>query len=261
MDPIDFGEGSNAQGTPPDPGTGASSSRPALTVLQPSPQAQAQGQNQRSYGPSNRQRRPSIRLTRLNSSSSLETSNSQQAAPEAPTALPPLQREVSVKSPVEEEDESQVTGRRRSSSEPRPGRWATSPDVLSRTSTPMRMSTVAEATSTQSPAVRTTQPQGEANTQQNETMDDLAAEALDVPPAALQRPGSRSRLRRTSQAALRPFTRNRASTVTGASPGLPVTQQKGPGEYGSHVVDVLDVIGRHYFFLRTARNNPLIKQI
>lgn len=60
-----------------------------------------------------------------------------------------------------------------------------------------------------------------------------------------QRPVPRSMLRRTSQAALRPFTRNRASTVTGApQQPVPENQEVGINEYGPHVVDVLDVIGK-----------------
>lgn len=61
-----------------------------------------------------------------------------------------------------------------------------------------------------------------------------------------QRQVPRSMLRRTSQAALRPFTRNRASTVTGAPPqqSIPENPELGINEYGPHVVDVLDVIGK-----------------
>lgn len=240
MDPIEPVGDSNAQGSSSDQGA-SSSSRPALAVLQPTSQTPAQAQRQRA--PSNRARRPSIRLTRLNSASSFETANAQQSNPDATTPLPPLQREVSVKSPLAEEDESQFSGRRRSSSEPRPGRWATSPDVLSRGSTPMRMTTLTEAASHQSPAARTPQPEDAQQAQGDEDLDNLAAEALDVPPEALKRPASRSRLRRTSQAALRPFTRNRASTVSGAPPSAPMTQERDDTEYGPHVVDVLDVIG------------------
>ena len=58
------------------------------------------------------------------------------------------------------------------------------------------------------------------------------------------------RLRRTSQAALNRFSRNRASTVTGVPPtlnnsdGNKENEDNRPNEYGSHVVDVLDVIGK-----------------
>jgi hypothetical protein len=62
------------------------------------------------------------------------------------------------------------------------------------------------------------------------------------------------RLRRTSQAALNRFSRNRASTVSGAPPTLSSQEQQRQdeerlqeqrkNEYGSHVVDVLDVIGK-----------------
>jgi hypothetical protein len=41
------------------------------------------------------------------------------------------------------------------------------------------------------------------------------------------------------------FSRNRASTVTGAPPTLATQEEQQPAnEYGSHVVDVLDVIGK-----------------
>lgn len=62
-------------------------------------------------------------------------------------------------------------------------------------------------------------------------------------PAAVARPPGR--LRRTSQAALNRFSRNRASTVTGAPPTMSTQKEEEPAnEYGSHVVDVLDVIGK-----------------
>jgi hypothetical protein len=67
-------------------------------------------------------------------------------------------------------------------------------------------------------------------------------EQLQPPPPALARP--RNLLRRTSQAALNRFSRNRASTVTGAPPTLEANQERPVNEYGSHVVDVLDVIGK-----------------
>jgi hypothetical protein len=51
-------------------------------------------------------------------------------------------------------------------------------------------------------------------------------------------------LRRTSQAALNRFSRNRASTVSGGPPTFEAKKEQPINEYGSHVVDVLDVIGK-----------------
>jgi hypothetical protein len=48
-------------------------------------------------------------------------------------------------------------------------------------------------------------------------------------------------MRRTSEAAMNRISRNRASTVGGATP-VPGTDVR---EYDSHLVDVLDVIGKH----------------
>lgn len=69
-----------------------------------------------------------------------------------------------------------------------------------------------------------------------------AEDHLQPPPPALARPASR--LRRTSQAALNRFSRNRASTVSGAQPALETNKEQPTTEYGAHVVDVLDVIGK-----------------
>jgi hypothetical protein len=75
-----------------------------------------------------------------------------------------------------------------------------------------------------------------------DTVSDNGLESSERPP--ITQPG---RLRRTSQAALNRFSRNRASTVTGVPPTLNNTtnnQDARTNEYGSHVVDVLDVIGK-----------------
>ncbi|KAJ6155645.1 hypothetical protein N7470_006211 [Penicillium chermesinum] len=263
MDPIEPAGDSNAHGASSASENEGSSSRPTLSVLQ----TQVPPNRARS----NRARRPSIRLQRISSSSSFETVDGQQSASRGPTPLPALSREVSVRSPVAEEDESPVAGRRRSSSEPRPGRWATSPDVLSRANTPMPMSTVHEGSSHQGLAVRSPQPQDGEEARDYLSANNRQAEALDVPPATLQRPASRSRLRRTSQAAMRPFTRNRASTISGGNrastisggnrastisgaPSNDPIEERAEGEYGSHLVDVLDVIDPEVSALSTLTN-------
>lgn len=99
----------------------------------------------------------------------------------------------------------------------------------------MRMMPLSEESSLQSAIPPTLQG---VDTQQH------APEHLEPPAPGATQPAPRSMLRRTSQAALNRFSRNRASTVTGATPTLSTEQEPRPGEYGSHVVDVLDVIGR-----------------
>lgn len=186
---------------------------------------------------STRSRRPSIRLSRLPSLSSLDTDLPQQQSQPDIQPGPSGSRPIEVRSPVLEEDESPHTGRRRSSSEPRPGRWSSPPpDVLSRVATPMRMMPLAEESRNNS----TTPLPGSSEAQ--DTVPENGLEKTETRPVV--QPG---RLRRTSQAALNRFSRNRASTVTGAPPTLNNTnndQDARINEYGSHVVDVLDVIGK-----------------
>lgn len=217
-DPIEPVEGSTASSNVPEPSqlTEASSSRQPLTTSRP-------------RAPSNRTRRPSIRLSRLPSLSSLDTvgAQQQQQALSDNQPRPPLARQVSVRSPVQEEDESWQGNRRRSNSEPRPGRWSSPPqNIAARMATPMGCLT--EESSHQSPIPL--------------SLQETADEHLQPPPPALTRP-SRNLLRATSQAALNRFSRNRASTVSGA-PRLEADNAPVKNEYGAHVVDVLDVIGK-----------------
>jgi len=200
--------------------------RPPLATPQP-----------RRNSSSNRARRPSIRISRLSSVSSLETVTSQPQQPEQQQQPgPSLSRRPSVQSPVAEEDEYLYGGRRRSSSEPRPGRWSSPPsDVLSRVTTPIRMMPLSEESSHQSPMQLTPR---------EDQYEQHAPENLQVPAPVLERPGSRNVLRRTSQAALNRFSRNRASTVSGAPSTLASQDQQRRSEYAPQVVDVLDVIGK-----------------
>ncbi|KAJ5461771.1 uncharacterized protein N7458_003323 [Penicillium daleae] len=234
MDPIEPVEGSTAPASVPEQSE-ASSSRPQLATTS------------RPRAPSNRTRRPSIRLSRLPSVSSLDTVNIQQQQPQTLSDNQPgpsLTRQVSVRSPVQEEDESSQGGRRRSNSEPRPGRWSSPPqNVLTRVATPMGCLT--EESSHQSPM-----PESSHELTAQQTADDQ----LQPPPAALARPASRNVLRRTSQAALNRFSRNRASTVSGAPPALEATKKQPVNEYGSHIVDVLDVIDPEVSALSTLTN-------
>jgi hypothetical protein len=206
MDPIEPAEGSTAPGSIPDQSqpAEASSSRPAPATSRP-------------RAPSNRTRRPSIRLSRLPSVSSLDTVNiqQQQALSDNP-AGPSLTRQVSVKSPVQEEDESWQGNRRRSNSEPRPGRWSSpNQNSLARVATPMGCLT--EESSHQSPMPVSPEELSAVKT---------AEEQLQPAPPALARPASRNVLRRTSIAALNRFSRNRASTVSGAQPALEANQEQ-----------------------------------
>ena len=205
-----------------------------------------------------RARRPSIRIQRLSSVSSLsnngDDSNQQQQHPSPPPPPPPDQRRTAADDSVtstgardnrrytaqpDDEDEAWRGNRRRSSSEPRPGRWSSPPPIaLSRVATPMVPLT--EVRTDQSPA--TQDPSNRASP------DKLtAAEPHPVP----ARPG---RLRRTSQAAMSRFSRNRASTVAGPVPRVTDfndfndfndqdNENSRPDEYDPHIVNVLDVIG------------------
>jgi hypothetical protein len=197
--------------------------RPALATLRP-------------RGNSNRARRPSIRLSRLGSFSSLDTLNLQQPDQQPERSI---SRQPAVHSPVAEEDES-VHGRRRSSSEPRLGRWSSPPNTLPQVATPSRMMPLSEESSHHHQSPMPMNPV-EGVDQQH------APEHIEPPPAALGPPGSRNVLRRTSQAALNRFSRNRASTVSGGPPTLASQEEQRRSEYAPQVVDVLDVIGKPRF--------------
>ncbi|OOQ91217.1 integral membrane protein [Penicillium brasilianum] len=231
MDPIEPVEGSTEERPP---SAEASSSRPTPAPSRP-------------RAPSNRARRPSIRLSRLPSLSSLDTVTTHEQQPVLSDSQPgpSLTRQVSVRSPVQEEDESWQSGRRRSNSEPRPGRWSSAQQpVLARVATPMGCLT--EESSHQSPMPLS--PEEELSTQRT------GEDQLQPPPPALARPASRNVLRRTSQAALNRFSRNRASTVSGGPPTFEASKAQPVNEYGSHVVDVLDVIDPEVSALSTLTN-------
>ncbi|KAF3395780.1 hypothetical protein F1880_006776 [Penicillium rolfsii] len=234
MDPIEPAEGSSAPDSNPSQSQLAEASSSRLAPVTP-----------RARALSNRMRRPSIRLTRL-STASLESANDQlqQQAPSDNPSGPSLARQVSIQSPVQEEDESWQGNRRRSNSEPRPGRWS-SPNQTSdaRMTTPMGCLTE-EDSSHQSPMLSP----DEVPTVKN------AEEHLQPPPPAVARPASRNMLRRTSMAALNPFSRNRASTVSGAQPAHDTNNEQPVNEYGSQLVDVLDVIDPEVSALSTLTN-------
>lgn len=171
-------------------------------------------------------RRPSIRIQRRPSASSAEsfglqaerlTGNESRTSGSPSNALD-----------IHEHHEWQGN-RRRSSSEPRPGRWsAPNPDLLSRTATQdcrAPMVPLKEEPSSQTPGA-TTPPQG------------TDPHLLVPPPAVPRGADSRNMWRRTSDAALNRFSRNRASTVSG-----PPAAPEPCSEYDSRLVDILDTIG------------------
>ncbi|CAI7604701.1 unnamed protein product [Penicillium glandicola] len=199
-----------------------------------------------------RTRRPSIRLSRFPSIPSLDNVNQSVSQPEGQgQPLPSFEPRPIRSPPPNEEDEAWLANRRRSNSEPNPGRWSSPPpDVLSRVATPMRMMPVTEESSHRSPAP--TSPAGLSPGQETQSdSEQHDPEQVEAPPA-LARPAGR--LRRTSQAALNRFTRNRATTVTGAAPTLGTQEEQRQNEYGSHVVDVLDVIDPEVSALSTLTN-------
>ncbi|KAL4919501.1 hypothetical protein BDW62DRAFT_179045 [Aspergillus aurantiobrunneus] len=135
--------------------------------------------------------------------------------------------------PPEEPSDAWEGGRRRSSSEPRPGRWsAPTLYTLPRLQPGQPMRTVMEEPQSPNSGRRPT------------------SELPRPGPVPTQRRESRNVLRRTSEAALNRFSRNRASTVSGSTP-LPETDAR---EYGPHVVDFLDVIDPEVSALTTLTN-------
>ncbi|CAG8119525.1 unnamed protein product [Penicillium salamii] len=196
---------------------------------------------------SSRTRRPSIRLSRFPSIPSLDTTN----LPE--NQAPAIERQAIQSPPPNEEDEAWSGGRRRSSSEPNPGRWSSPPpDVLARVATPGRMMPVTEESSRPSLSVTSPPPVESGRENGGDYFQAPEGEQPEAPAAVARPPG---RLRRTSQAALNRFSRNRASTVTGAPPTMSTQKEEEPAnEYGSHVVDVLDVIDPEVSALSTLTN-------
>ncbi|KAL2865604.1 DUF2985 domain-containing protein [Aspergillus lucknowensis] len=180
-----------------------------------------------------RSNRSSIRLQRLPSAQSI--TSQEQAAPNLGTRNNGSRASFTNApvSPIEEQSESREGGRRRSSSEPRPGRWsAPNPAVLLRPQPGEPMRTVIEEPHNQS-LIGARRPTSEF-----------------VRPAPAQLRDNRNILRRTSEAAINRFSRNRATTVSGSTlqPGTDIL------EYDPHVVDVLDVIDPEVSALTTLTN-------
>ncbi|KAJ5495061.1 hypothetical protein N7539_000177 [Penicillium diatomitis] len=222
--------------------------------LQPTEATAPHQQPQRPRALSNRSRRPSIRLNRLPSIPSIDLS----LFDHPPGA--PLARQVSIQSPVQEEDESGTAGRRRSSSEPRPATW-NFPSQNGATRGSTRMGFITE---------EPVHYDSRSGVNRPPQVADQGPDELQQPPQVIHRVPSRNPLRRASMATLNRFGWNRASTV-GEAPSLlgpgaqqqqqqqqqqkpPPAQAQGSGEYGSHVVDVLDVIDPEVSALSTLTN-------
>lgn len=216
MDRIEPADGSRG---PPDPEQGAE-----LHSLRPTSYTRNRTLS--------RSRRPSIRIQRRPSASSAEGSN---RLPE-PQPGSHDRRSVGATQALEaQEEEEYQSSRRRSNSEPRPGRWsAPNPVVLSRVTTRDYRAPMFPLTeeAPQSP-IATSPTQG-------------TDAHLLAPPPAVPRGDSSNIWRRTSEAALSRFSRNRASTVSGASPELPRDRAS---EYDPRMVDVLDVIGKSLLYI------------
>ncbi|KAL1962588.1 hypothetical protein VTN77DRAFT_9381 [Rasamsonia byssochlamydoides] len=185
-------------------------------------------------------RQPSIRIRRLSSVSSIDRQD----------AIEPQKPSVEPSSPVKDDlfvppdgEEAWQARRRRSSSEPRPGRWSAPPAiVLSRLETSNSqypMSPVKEETSSQF----------------RPSMDLNAVDRLipPAPAAGTEMPSdprhNRSLFRRASGVALSALGRHRASTLH-ANP----VRRPAPDEYDWRIVDLLDVVDPEVSTLSTLTN-------
>ncbi|KOC18377.1 integral membrane protein [Aspergillus flavus AF70] len=209
---------------------------PSAEAPSPPSTTQPTSLQRRQRATSLRSRRPTIRLQRL---------------PSLENAIPQIQSGVSrgtgnVSSinvasppPAKGADEDSWQGnRRRSSSEPRPGRWSTpNPSALPRLP-PDQMHPLMEEPTSPINLAHSSRPFPEVH-------------PSGSPPPRVQRRGSLGLLRWTSEAAMNRFSRNRVS-ASGAAPssGADTTDN----EYHPHVVDVLDVIDPEVSALSTLTN-------
>lgn len=186
---------------------------------------------------SSRTRRPTIRLSRLPSYTLDQVPTQPERGPTTTETNGPRTAAVNASSsdlvsPAASQpaDDSWQANRRRSSSEPHRGRYstATSPNALPKfTVNGQALCRVDE--SNQSPI-------GAAVSNSPLPLEDPGA----IQHAPMQRRGSRNLLRWTSEAALNRFSRNRVNEE-GTHPDAPEDET----EYHPHIVDVLDVIGKH----------------
>ncbi|KAH8702465.1 hypothetical protein BGW36DRAFT_395099 [Talaromyces proteolyticus] len=205
----------------------------------------------RSPHPSQRRsRQPSIRLRRLSSASSFD----QQAAIENRRSATPQSIPDADNIQNADDDDAWQAGRRRSNSEPRPGRYSAPPIVTSSATSAVNsrqhMSPVKEETASMF------RPSLDFNTAEalaaRPRASEPAPEETSVPTQELHSIPSRTRmLRRASNVALSALGRNRASTVSGPEP----TQRSlARDEYDSRIVDLLDVIDPEVSTLSTLTN-------
>ncbi|KAI9371264.1 hypothetical protein BJX61DRAFT_38960 [Aspergillus egyptiacus] len=230
MDPIESAGPSQDHLRSPPPQSGQTS-----TVNLPSSQETTSSQPPgRQRAASVRSNRSSIRLQRPPSFIQ-STPQSQQSTTNLPTRENASRASFAAPPAEEQQSDAWEGGRRRSSSEPRPGRWsAPNPTTLPRLQIGEPMHTVIEEPSSQSP-VGVRRP---------------TSEFIRPAPVPTQpRDGdNKNILRRTSEAAIKRVSRNRAQTVSGTTP-MPEAR-----EYDSRVVDLLDVIDPEVSALTTLTN-------
>ncbi|KAL4874738.1 hypothetical protein BJY04DRAFT_175013 [Aspergillus karnatakaensis] len=230
MDPIEPAGPSQdhlAPPRPPQPRRASASNFPSLATTSSNPTGRRRADSTNSNRSSIRIQRPPS-FIQLNpqahqSSTNLGARNSGTRASFASPTLPT----------AEETSDVPEGGRRRSSSEPRPGRWsAPNPAALPRLQPGEPMHTLMEESN--SPGTAHAPPPN----------------FVRPAPVPNQPKDNRGVLRRTSEAALNRFSRNRATTVSGTTP-LPGTEVR---EYDPHIVDVLDVIDPEVSALTTLTN-------
>ncbi|KAL5360393.1 hypothetical protein BJX96DRAFT_70854 [Aspergillus floccosus] len=181
-----------------------------------------------------RTRRPTIHLQRLPSAErtpQIRRNSQRQSTLDIPSTIPASPR------PSQDQDESWQANRRRSNSEPRPGRWsAPNAALMTRLTTGEQMNPLMEENTNPSPV---------ATTPSNQPFAPSPPPVLpDTQPKA-----GRGLMRWTSSATNNRFSRNRA-TISGGSP----SPMELSNEYHPHIVDVLDVIDPEVSALSTLTN-------
>ncbi|KAE8149990.1 hypothetical protein BDV25DRAFT_155254 [Aspergillus avenaceus] len=198
----------------------------------PAVRAQPTSSQRRQRASSLRSRRPTIRLQRLPSLEQVPQSQPTPLRTARNVSSTNLPSPTAPKSP----DEEWQGNRRRSSSEPRPGRWSTPALSVPPRPGPGQMNPVVEEPTNPNPV--NVSPSNQPFSEQFVTQP------------RVQRRGSLGLLRWTSEAAMNRLSRNRASTVGAA----PEEESRNDNEYHPHVVDVLDVIDPEVSALSTLTN-------
>lgn len=189
-------------------------------------------------------RQPSIRLRRLSSASSFGQQETTAGTEHAPQ---PTEQQSSGPAATDLED-SWSANRRRSNSEPRPGRYSAPPLIITsgmQRSSQHPMSPVTEETGRPSTDLHNIERFAALNalptnaTERSSNGWEGASAQGQVPiQESPERPGM---LRRASNVALSALGRNRAATMTAPNPAA---RNLAPDEYDSRIVDLLDVIGK-----------------